>query len=315
MMKIINLSFPLQQQPNEFPNCIAAIGFFDGIHKGHQKVIQHAVKKAKQTNMESAVITFHPHPSVILDDVSEVAQYITPLHEKKKILTSLQVDRVYMIDFSKQLSLLSPQQFIDQYIKQLNVKHLIAGFDFTYGHKGAGNMSNLIDFAQDDFTYETIEKVEVENKKVSSTNIRQLLTKGKIEKVTTLLGRHLTVSGRVIQGDQRGATIGFPTANLAVEDDYLLPKTGAYIVEVDYDGQIFKGMANLGTVPTFNKEKADLSLEVHILDFEQSIYGEQLTIKWHQFLRPEKKFSGVDQLVKQLQADEKQVRQYFANKQ
>lgn len=311
---MINLSYPLSLPNETVPNCVAAIGFFDGIHKGHQQVISRAVKKAKQLRMESAVITFHPHPSVILKNSKKSAKYITPLFEKKRLLKDLQVDRMYVIEFNKQLSLLTPEQFIQTYIKQLNVKHLIAGFDFTYGHKGAGNMENLQQFAKDDFTYETIEKVAIENEKVSSTKIRQLLSDGNVEQINHLLGRELSVVGTVITGDKRGRTIGFPTANLKVNKDYLLPKTGVYAVEVCYKGDKFLGMANLGVVPTFKTDMTNISLEVHILDFDEKIYGEEIVIKWHQFIREEQKFSGVDALINQLQNDEQNVRQYFNRK-
>lgn len=307
---MINLSFERLNQIDNFPAAVAAIGFFDGIHKGHQKVILRAVQVAKEKKLESAVITFHPHPSFVLKNNKKKIQYITPLDEKKSILKSLGVNRVYVIEFNKELSLLSAEQFIEQYIKRLNINHLIAGFDFTYGHKGVGNMNNLKEFAKDDFTYETIEKVKFNNEKISSTRIRQLIRNGEIEHVTTLLGRHLSLKAEVIEGDKRGREIGFPTANLKIDEDYLLPKIGAYIVEVEHQGKIYMGMANLGIVPTFNKDQT-LSLEVHILDFDEMIYGETLIIKWHQYLREERKFSGIEHIVNQLKTDEIHVRQYF----
>lgn len=312
-MKINKLSYPLSLPDESLPNCVAAIGFFDGIHKGHKQVINRAVEKAKENDMESVVITFHPHPSVILKNSKESAKYITPLFEKKRLLKELQVDRTYVIQFNKQLSLLTPEQFIQTYIKRLNVKHLIAGFDFTYGHKGAGNMDNMHELANDDFTFETIEKVEISDEKVSSTKIRQLLNEGKISQINHLLGRELTIHAEVIAGDKRGRTIGFPTANLKVSDDYLLPKVGAYAVEVCYNKHTYYGMANLGVVPTFKKDTTKLSLEVHIFDFDETIYGEELILKWHHFIRDEKKFASVDELISQLQNDEIKVRQYFEN--
>lgn len=310
-MKMVSLSYPLSIPNDQLPNCIAAIGFFDGIHKGHQQVIKRAVKKAKENEMESAVITFHPHPSTVLKKSNKLAQYITPLQVKKRLLECLQVDRMYVIQFNKPLSLMAPEQFINTYIKQLQVKHLIAGFDFTYGYKGAGNMKNLHEFTNDTFTFETIEKYEIANEKVSSTRIRHLLKEGNIEEINHLLGRKLTVTGEVVVGDKRGRTIGFPTANLKVNVDYLLPKIGVYAVEVCYGDHIYFGMANLGVVPTFKKGAAKLSLEVHIFNFDQTIYGDELTIKWHKFIRDEQAFSSVDELINQLQKDEKEVKEYF----
>lgn len=311
---MINLSYPLSVPDDPLPHTVAAIGFFDGIHKGHQEVINQAVKKAKENKMESAVITFHPHPLVILRQSKRAEEYITPLEEKKRLLSDLNVDRMYVIEFNKGLSLLTPEQFIDIYIKQLNIKHLIAGFDFTFGHKGAGNMGNIHRFAKDDFTFDMIDKVECHDKEISSTKVKRLLGEGNIKRVNKLLGRKLSVKGIVGDGDKRGRTIGFPTANLFVTPDYLLPKDGAYAVEVYYDSKKYIGMANLGSVPTFNDDKSKRSLEVHILDFDKMIYGETITLKWGEFIRDEQKFSSIDHLIEQLNKDKQFVEQFFKTK-
>lgn len=308
---MINLSYPLSLPNERQYDCVAAIGFFDGIHLGHKKVIEQAVQKAKDKGLKSAVITFHPHPLLVLRKSSERAKYITPLFEKKKLLEQLDVDYMYVIEFNRQLSLLRPEEFIQTYIKQLNVKHLIAGFDFTYGHKGAGNMKNLYQYANDSFTFEAIDKVEINNEKVSSTKIRQLLSDGNVKEVSELLDRKLSLRGKVIQGDQRGQTIGFPTANLNVSDDYFLPKHGAYAVEVYYNEKKYYGMVNVGVVPTFKKDAVKPSIEVYILNFSKNIYGEEIVLKWCDFIREEKKFSSVDQLISQLKSDEQYVRQLF----
>lgn len=313
MMRTIELTYPHTLVIEELPKTVAAIGFFDGIHKGHQKVIKTAVTKAKESNMESAVITFHPHPSVVLKKEKAHVQYITPIQEKQEILQQMNVDRLYIITFSKELASLSPQKFIDHFIIGLNVQHLVAGFDFTYGHKGEGNMDNIHSHARNAFDYTTIDKVELEKEKVSSTKIRSLLSEGNVEKVNQYLGRNLSVHGIVIDGDKRGREIGFPTANFEINPDALLPKIGIYAVKVLYKGEEYEGMASLGLNPTFKDGETKPTLEVNIFDYSNDLYGEELQIEWCNYIREEKKFNGVDELIEAIKMDEKQIRQYFSS--
>lgn len=313
MMRTIELTYPHTLVIEELPKTVAAIGFFDGIHKGHQKVIKTAVTKAKESNMESAVITFHPHPSVVLKKEKAHVQYITPIQEKQEILQQMNVDRLYIITFSKELASLSPQKFIDHFIIGLNVHHLVAGFDFTYGHKGEGNMDNIHSHARNAFDYTTIDKVELEKEKVSSTKIRTLLSEGNVEKVNQYLGRNLSVHGIVIDGDKRGREIGFPTANFEINPDALLPKIGIYAVKVLYKGEEYEGMASLGLNPTFKDGETKPTLEVNIFDYSNDLYGEELQIEWCNYIREEKKFNGVDELIEAIKMDEKQIRQYFSS--
>lgn len=312
-MRTIELTYPHTLLREDLPETIGAIGFFDGIHQGHQKVIQTAVERAKLSNKESAVITFHPHPSVVLQQGERQVRYITPLAEKQKLFQALEVDRLYIITFNKELSLLSPQSFIDHFIVGLYIKHLIAGFDFTYGHKGKGNMKEIEKYANGAFTSEIINKVEINEEKVSSTKIRKLLENGEMERVTELLGRPLKLRGVVVEGERRGRTIGFPTANLLINKDALLPKIGVYAVEVIYKNNRYEAMANLGVKPTFHDDILEPTVEVYLFDYANDIYGEELVIQWKKFIREEQKFNGVDELVNQLVNDEKQIRSYFEN--
>lgn len=313
-MQTIELTYPHSLEMNELPETVAAIGFFDGIHLGHQEVIQTAVSEARKRDMESAVITFHPHPSVVLKKDVDHVEYITPMKEKQQVLEQLQVDRLYIITFNKELSSLSPQQFIDHFIIGLKIKHLVAGFDYSFGFKGKGNMDNISEFTRDAFTYTTIGKVEMDAEKVSSTRIRHLLTTGDVEEIRQLLDRPLTVSGTVVEGDKRGKELGYPTANLAVSDDVLLPKPGIYAVKVMYQQEYLEGMASLGTNPTFTNDRSKLSLEVNILDYKHNLYGEELQVEWWKYIRDEIKFDRVDDLMTQMADDERVIRDYFANK-
>jgi len=309
-MEIFELVHSDQRLIEKIPDTVAALGFFDGIHRGHQKVIKTAVNKARENQMMSAVITFHPHPSVVLQGKTDV-QYITPIHMKAHILEQLNVDRLYVITFDKALSLLSPKTFIEEFITRLNVKHVVAGFDFTFGHKGKGNMKNISELAQGDFTSTVVEKVTCDGEKISSTHIRECLASGEIEQVNVFLGRCYTIFGAVVSGDQRGRTIGYPTANIKVDTDTLLPKSGVYAVQVKINNVTYDGMANLGVKPTFQADVIEPIIEVHIFNFNDDIYGERLYISWHKFIRDEKKFSGIDELITQLKNDEKTIKGYF----
>lgn len=309
-MRTIELTYPHTLRVEDLPETVAAIGFFDGLHLGHQKVIQTAVDKAKERHCESAVITFHPHPTVVLRNAKDV-KYITPLREKQAILQNMDVDRLYIITFNKELSQLSPQGFIDHFIIDLHIKHLVAGFDYTYGHKGAGNMTVIKDQTKGCFDFTVIDKMESDKEKISSTKIRELLKEGNISGVNELLQRPLAFYGKVIDGEKRGRKLGFPTANLQVDPDLLFPRKGIYAVKIVYKNETYEGMASLGTNPTFD-DTNDLSFEVNIFDYKNDLYGEELIIQWHQFIRDEKKFDSVDALIEQMRKDEQNIRRYFA---
>ncbi|MBY7143625.1 bifunctional riboflavin kinase/FAD synthetase [Virgibacillus sp. NKC19-3] len=313
-MRTIQLTYPHTLGLDELPRMVSAIGFFDGVHKGHQKVIETAVEEAKQKGMESAVITFHPHPSVVLKKGTQHVKYITPLREKKKILQGLGVDRLFIIEFNKELSSLSPQAFIDHFIIGLNIKHLVAGFDYSYGHKGQGNMGNLHEHTRGMFTYTTVDKVMLNEEKISSTHIRNLLKAGNVQGVHTLLGRPLAFYGTVVKGDHRGREIGYPTANLRINTDALLPKIGVYAVRICHNNEFYDGMASIGTNPTFTADRKDLSVEVHIFDYDNNLYGETLQIEWHKYIRDEEKFDGAATLINQMATDEKNIRAFFSEK-
>lgn len=312
-LQVISLTYDENIELLNPEETVAAIGFFDGIHKGHQKVIKKAQSLAEQQNRKSAVITFSPHPSVVLNNKKAV-HYLTPLPEKKAILEEMGIDILYIIKFDKQLSQVLPEDFIQHFMIKLQIKHLVTGFDFTYGHKGKGNVHTLPEHAKGNFNLTVIEKLEDEGEKVSSTRIRQLLQEGNVQKISELMERPFVTSGVVIAGEQRGTSLGYPTANIEPEATYALPKVGVYGVKVHVQGQYFYGMANVGYKPTFHElaQHNQPILEVHLFDFNQSIYGKQLKIEWHVFIRDEQKFAEVEDLVKQLAQDEAAVRHFFS---
>lgn len=314
-MKVITLQHPYEANNQAWPELVMALGFFDGVHLGHKEVIQKARELADKYNIKSAVMTFDPHPSVILGRDVQHVKYITPLQEKTRQIEKLGIDYLFVVEFSLQFAELLPQQFIDQYIIGLNVKHVVTGFDYTYGRLGKGTTETMPFHARNMFTQTIIPKKAInETEKISSTLIRNYIHDGKIDLLEPLLGRPYTINGIVVHGDGRGRTLGFPTANVLVTDDYLLPPVGVYAVQVMVNGMWYHAVCNVGYKPTFKKNQDELTVEAHLLDFSQDIYGEKITIAWHYRIRSEQKFSGVEQLVNQINMDKQTAVDFFKNK-
>ncbi len=310
-MEVKKLEFPLIIEKIDLPPLAMALGYFDGVHLGHQQVILEAKRQAEKQGLRSAVMTFDPHPSVVLGKGAKHVKTITPLTEKISLMKELEIDYLFIVHFTTEFARLLPQEFIDQYVIGLNVKHVVAGFDFTYGSMGKGTMETLPFHSRELFTFSVVPKFTEDNEKVSSTRIRSLLKEGKMIELKALLGRFYTTSGIVVHGDKRGRTIGFPTANMDLDDEYMIPPTGVYAVKMQVNDACYHGVCNVGYKPTFNKETLKLSVEVHLFDFNKEIYGETAVIEWHRYLRKEQKFSGINELVAQIEKDKQNTIEYF----
>lgn len=310
---MIKLKHPHEYKIDDFPPMAMALGYFDGVHFGHQQVIEQAKKEANAKGLKSAVMTFDPHPSVVLGKSIQNMEYITPLEDKVKIIEAMGVDYLFVVHFTTEFSSLLPQEFVDQYIIGLNVKHVIAGFDYSYGKMGKGNMETIQFHSRGKFDFTVVSKLSTqEEEKVSSTLIRSLLRDGKVDEMPRLLGRFYTTKGTVINGERRGRTIGFPTANVSIDDQYILPPTGVYAVKIQVEGAWHEGVCNVGYKPTFHKEQKDKpNVEVHIFHFNKEIYGEAAEVEWHLRLRSERKFEGIQQLVDQIEKDKQESVLYF----
>ncbi|MBD8068255.1 bifunctional riboflavin kinase/FAD synthetase [Bacillus sp. PS06] len=314
-MKTIRLSYPHFLKQEELPETALALGYFDGVHLGHQQVIKTAIEYAKKNGLESAVMTFDPHPSVVLGREKKINQYITPIVEKERLIAELGVDRFYIVEFSQEFANLLPQEFVDQYIIALHVKHICAGFDFSYGKMGKGTMETMPFHSRNQFTQTTVNKQTVcDGKKISSTYIRELIGTGDVDQLPSLLGNYYTIRGEVIDGDKRGRTIGFPTANVMPTSDFLLPTTGVYAVRIKVKAQWYNGVCNIGYKPTFNNERRVQSIEVHIFDFNEMIYGESVSVQWYKRIRSEKKFEQIADLIKQIEQDKADAISFFEKK-
>lgn len=313
-MEIIHLSYPIHVKPTSKTGPLSlALGFFDGVHKGHQHVIGEAMEQAKRQGIKSAVMTFDPHPSLVLGGRKEEVFYITPMQQKMEILEEMGVDYCFIVRFTSEFAKLSPEEFVDIFVKGLGVKHVTAGFDFSFGSKGKGDMALMKRVGEGFYKVTVIDKQEAGDEKISSTRIRELLKQGAVEQVCYLLGRPFRVIGTVVNGDKRGRTIGFPTANVEPELGAIVPSRGVYAVRIRVQDQYHNGVCNIGYKPTFNNPDVKKQvIEVHILDFDKSIYGEMVEVEWHERIRDEQKFSGIDELKTQIQRDKETAERFFA---
>jgi riboflavin kinase / FMN adenylyltransferase len=308
-LQTIELKHPLPA--GVFPETCAALGFFDGVHRGHEEVIKRAIAAAYDKGMTPAVMTFFPHPKEVLR--KEEAEYLTTLEDKKERLEALGVEILYLVQFDSSFASLSPQQFVDRFIIDLNIKHVVAGFDYTYGHKGKGTMDSFPFHARGLVETTTVEAFRDCDEKISSTAVRTALKNGDINKVSHYLGRHYTVKGKVVHGEKRGRTIGFPTANIEPSLKVLLPSAGVYAVMVEKGNSTYCGVANIGVKPTFHQDGTEKTLEVYFLDFSEDIYGETLKVEFIERLRGEEKFASVDELISQIQKDVEEARNVLSD--
>ncbi|MEQ6028881.1 riboflavin biosynthesis protein RibF [Staphylococcus saccharolyticus] len=312
-MKVIEVIHPILKDQLIKEEVAMAFGFFDGMHKGHDKVFETLDKKAKVCHLKQAVMTFDPHPSVVLNPERKRTTYLTPLSDKLEMLAQHGVDYCIVINFSSRFASVTSDEFIQEYIIDNHVKEVIAGFDFTFGKFGKGNMTVLQEFKE--FNTTIVGKQEMDSEKISTTAIREALTEGQLQKSNDELGYLYRIKGTVVQGEKRGRTIGFPTANVQPSDDYVLPKKGVYAVsmEIGPESKLHRCVANVGVKPTFHdSSKAEVVIEVNIFDFDENIYGERVTVYWHHFLRPEVKFDGIDPLVKQMNEDKSKAKRLLS---
>ncbi|GAK02012.1 riboflavin kinase [Geomicrobium sp. JCM 19037] len=302
------------EERHTYPPVSIALGYFDGVHQGHRKVIQAVIDDASKRNVESAVLTFHPHPKTVLGK-EPLQQYdeITPIEKKLSVLESLGVDHIFLVTFDEQLSSLSPQQFVDTYLIPIHVVHATAGFDFSYGQYGKGTMQAMPEYSRGLITTTVIEKWEQSGEKVSSTRVRRVIDEGNVAEATELLTRPYELSGTVIRGDQRGRELGFPTANVELTSNFIVPATGVYFVTVKTAQGEKRGLCNIGYLPTFFEDRQDVSVEVYVLDFDGDLYGEQMDVQFLDKVRDDEKFDRVEDLVTQMKEDEKKARAYFTS--
>jgi len=289
---------------NEDKRSVVTIGTFDGIHLGHQKILSRLIKSSKNKDLNSVVLTFFPHPRIILNKYNEV-KMIDTLDEKIIHLNEIGIDSLVIHPFDKNFSLLSANQFIKDFlVDKLKIKHIIIGYDHRFGKGREASVTDLKNYADNyDFTVEEIKAQEIEKITVSSTKIRNSINQGDIKTTEKYLGRYFNLTGKVVKGDGLGKKINYPTANIFIEESYkIIPKDGVYLVETIIKNKLFNGMMNIGHRPTIGTNVK--SIEVHLFNFNKDIYGEVISIKMISKIRDEKRFSSIQALKEQLVKDE-----------
>ena len=298
-----------------FKNSVVTIGTFDGAHKGHQKILSRLNDRAKETQGESILFTFYPHPRMIVFPENHNLKLLQTIDEKIESLASFGLDNLIIYPFTKEFSRLTAFEFVrDILVEKLKVKTLVIGYDHQFGRNREGDLEFLKETAKIfDFDVEEISAEEVQEVNVSSTKIRQSLNNGNIERANEFLGRPFLCTGKVVEGKRLGRELGFPTLNIEVNNEHkILPKDGVYAVNVQIKDEHFEGMMNIGQNPTVQKNtEQEKKLEVHIFDFDKEVYGAEVKVFFQKFIRDEKTFSNLEELKSQLIQDEKNVRTYF----
>lgn len=289
----------------ERPNiAVVTSGMFDGVHRGHQKILTRLKEISELIGGESVVLTFWPHPRMVVSEDSQNLQLLSTLDEKITLLEDFGIDHLFILPFTRTFSELSCEAYVRKILLEgIGTKKLVIGYDHHFGRNREGNFEYLKrNESLFGFEVEEIPRQEIDELAVSSSRIRKDLTTGLIEEANSLLGRPYSFSGTVVKGRQLGRTIGFPTANLQLHEDYkLIPAHGVYAVRATHGDNRYKGMLNIGTRPTV--DGTNRTIEVNLFDFDKDIYGENLKIELLKYLRPEQKFESLDALKEQIQRD------------
>ncbi len=291
------------------PHAVVTSGTFDGVHRGHQKILTRLTEVARASGGESVVLTYWPHPRTVVSNDSQNLRLLSTLDEKIELLDQAGVDHLVVIPFTRSFSQLTSEEFIQRVlIEKIGTKKLVIGYDHRFGRDREGGFDYIqAHQAEYGFEVEEIPRQDIEDVGVSSSKIRNALAEGNVHAATLFLGRAYNLTGTVVKGRQLGRTIGYPTANLQIDDPVkLIPANGVYAVEVQYTNKTLGGMTNIGFRPTVAGENQ--TVETYIFNFDHDIYGEHLTLRFREFIRPEQKFSGLPALVEQLKNDDETAR-------
>jgi riboflavin kinase/FMN adenylyltransferase len=289
-------------------------GTFDGAHTGHKVVIEQLINAAKKIEGESVILTFFPHPRMVLYPDDQDLRLLNTIKERISLLEKSGIDHLIVHPFSKEFSRLSSTEYVrDILVNKLNVSRLVIGYDHQFGRNREGSFKHLQELAPlYNFTVEEIAAQEIQQVNISSTKVRNSLLSGEIQAANQFLGYNYFIKGTVVDGNKMGRTIGFPTANIKVDEWYkLIPAKGVYAVKINLEGKIFSGMLNIGNRPTLDKSNLE-TIEVNIFNFEKDIYNKEVTIEFYERVRDEQKFESITILQQQLEIDKKNIIQIFS---
>lgn len=309
-MKVINISDINEVSTEKFPPLTIALGYYDGIHLGHKEVFSVAKQRAVQDQTKLAVMTFSKSPNSVLFPNDKV-QELTSLGQKIEIFGELGFDYVFVIEFTMEFAKLSAKDFVEKFLVQNNVKTAIAGYDFAFGKNGTSSVSDIFELSNNTIQCVKVPKFSKLDTKVSSTLARQLVIEGDFVELEQILHESFAITGEVVHGEKRGRTIGFPTANVEPNHDYVLPKVGVYVVQFKVQEKWYNAVCSIGYKPTFRSDINVPVIEVHLLDFSGDIYGENVTVVFRRKVRDEIKFSSFEELVSQINKDVEVAKKFF----
>jgi riboflavin kinase/FMN adenylyltransferase len=295
---------------------VVTIGTFDGVHLAHRQIIDRVLDLSKQNNSRSFIVTFEPHPQEVLKTKTPDIKLLTSLEEKLRLFEKAGIQNVLVINFTMDFSKTTAREFYLEYVYgKIGLSDLVVGYDHLFGRNREGDFQTLLGLGKEfGFKVHKVEEIDVDGRPVSSTRIRQALAEGKIEEANKLLGYEYSFDGIVIEGDKVGRTIGYPTVNLKfVKPNKVMPNDGIYCVKVIYIGETYYGMMYHGLRPTLS-EGVKRALEVHIFDFDKTIYGEKLTVSFLTKLREDKKFNSKEELIKQINEDKENSLKFLSIK-
>lgn len=302
-MEFINLNDKVNE--NRFKTAVA-LGNFDGLHMGHQGLIKAMVIKSKELGIKPSVLLFQNHTKMTLE--GKGPQLLTTLEQKHSVLEDLGVEIIYTMEFNEQIMKLTPEEFVkDILVNKLNIKAVVIGTDYRFGHKASGDANLLKELGNKyGFHVNILDPVYIDGNKVSSTLIRELLSNGDLEAVRLLLGREYTLTGKVVNGKKIGKTMGYPTANIELIYNSVIPKNGVYSTKTIVNGKTYLSATSVGFNPTFQED--GLKIESHILDFDGDLYGKIVEIVFVKYLRREMRFENIDGLIQQIDKDISEIK-------
>lgn len=289
---------------------IIALGFFDGIHKGHRELISRCISSANNLNLKSAVFTFQEHPKNVMTGSNVVKRLLTP-EDKVKVLSELNIDYLFNLPFEDGFHEMFPEAFANNLLAEaFHAKGVFCGYNFKFGKDTLGNTSTLIDLGiNNGFTVNIIEPIEFEFAPVSSSRIRQLIASGSVDTAAEMLNRRYVLYGTVIEGNKLGRTLGFPTVNMKLDEQMVKPANGVYITETTIDDKTYHSVSNVGIKPTVGGK--ELLIETHLFDFNEDAYNKNISVEFIEMLRAEKKFESFDALKTQIAIDKNTATKYF----
>ena len=293
---------------------VVTSGTFDGLHIGHKKILTRLKEISTQSGGESVVLTFWPHPRLVVSEDSQDLQLLSTIEEKIELFSQMGIEHLAIVPFTRAFSELSSDDFIRQIlVDKIGTKKLVIGYDHRFGRNREGSFEFLQKNASSyGFEVEEIPREDIEDLAISSSRIRHSLLSGNVDDARHLLGRPYSITGIIVKGKQLGRTIGFPTANIHLQESYkLIPANGVYVINAYHQGAAYKGMLNVGVRPTV--DGTFRTIEANLFDFDKEIYGEDLTVEFLHYLRPEQKFDGLDALIQQIKVDKENSLDFFKN--